>query len=197
MHNKTDRELALERWNKSPSVPLRLLGQLDETETAFDDFWERHHTKLEQCLQLRHFEQHFREVSCRLMFGTCRKVNAYADDAILFLRLQVRAQLDATSERLSGFSEVSISPAHAEHVLRELGSHEDKACVRPPPTQPHTRYLELTFKASINLNFPNGVTHLHKVVVPLHPEVSDKHPTLFRGKKMLGGGQEACFIVSH
>ncbi|XP_071321019.1 guanine nucleotide exchange factor DBS isoform X5 [Trachinotus anak] len=79
----------------------RLLGQLDETETAFDDFWERHRTKLEQCLQLRHFEQHFREV---------------------------RAQLDVTSERLSGFSEVSVSPAHAEHVLRELGSHEDKAC---------------------------------------------------------------------
>ncbi|KAM9333911.1 guanine nucleotide exchange factor DBS [Symphorus nematophorus] len=79
----------------------RLLGQLDETETAFDDFWERHRTKLEQCLQLRHFEQHFREV---------------------------RAQLDVTSERLSGFSEVSVSPAHAEHVLRELGGHEDKAC---------------------------------------------------------------------
>uniref|UniRef100_A0A8C4INU8 Mcf.2 cell line derived transforming sequence-like a n=1 Tax=Dicentrarchus labrax TaxID=13489 RepID=A0A8C4INU8_DICLA len=77
----------------------RLLGQLDETETAFDDFWERHRTKLEQCLQLRHFEQHFREV---------------------------RAQLDVTSERLSGFSEVSISPAHAEHVLRELSGHEDR-----------------------------------------------------------------------
>ncbi|XP_008279257.1 guanine nucleotide exchange factor DBS isoform X2 [Stegastes partitus] len=79
----------------------RLLGQLDETEMAFDDFWERHHTKLEQCLQLRHFERHFREV---------------------------RAQLDVTSERLSGFSEVSVSPAHAEHVLRELSIHEDKAC---------------------------------------------------------------------
>ncbi|XP_073351615.1 guanine nucleotide exchange factor DBS isoform X3 [Pagrus major] len=79
----------------------RLLGQLDETEAAFDDFWERHRTKLEQCLQLRHFEHHFREV---------------------------RAQLDVTSERLAGFSEVSVSPAHAEHVLRELSGHEDKAC---------------------------------------------------------------------
>ncbi|XP_042260899.1 guanine nucleotide exchange factor DBS isoform X1 [Thunnus maccoyii] len=79
----------------------RLLGQLDETETAFDDFWERHRTKLEQCLQLRHFEQHFREV---------------------------RAQLDVTLERLSGFSEVSVSPVHAEHVLRELNGHEEKAC---------------------------------------------------------------------
>lgn len=46
-----------------PSFPTRLLGQLDETETAFDDFWERHCTKLEQCLQLRHFELQFREVS--------------------------------------------------------------------------------------------------------------------------------------
>ncbi|XP_032412657.1 guanine nucleotide exchange factor DBS isoform X2 [Xiphophorus hellerii] len=79
----------------------RLLGQLDETQTAFDDFWERHRTKLEQCLQLRHFEKHFREV---------------------------RPQLDVMFERLSGFSEVSISPAHAEHVLRELSSHEEKAC---------------------------------------------------------------------
>ncbi|KAM7375077.1 hypothetical protein PAMA_014253 [Pampus argenteus] len=79
----------------------RLLGQLHETETAFDDFWARHRTKLEQCLQLRHFEQHFRDV---------------------------RAQLDVALERLSGFSEVSVSPVHAEHVLRELSVHEDKAC---------------------------------------------------------------------
>ncbi|XP_019732903.1 guanine nucleotide exchange factor DBS-like [Hippocampus comes] len=86
----------------------RLLGQLDETETAFDDFWERHRSKLEQCLQLRSFEQHFREVRC---------------------------QLDATSERLCGFSEVSVNPVHAEHVLRELSSHEEKACVR---THTHT-----------------------------------------------------------
>lgn len=43
-------------------VSHRLLGQLDETETAFDDFWERHHTKLQQCLQLRHFEHNYREV---------------------------------------------------------------------------------------------------------------------------------------
>ncbi|CAL8238625.1 unnamed protein product, partial [Lota lota] len=79
----------------------RLLGQLDETEKAFDGFWERHRTKLEQCLQLRHFEQRFREV---------------------------RAQLDVLWDRLSEFSEVSISPAHADHVLRELIGHEEKAC---------------------------------------------------------------------
>lgn len=43
--------------------PPRLLSQLDETERAFDEFWVRHQTKLEQCLQLRHFEHDYREVS--------------------------------------------------------------------------------------------------------------------------------------
>lgn len=56
--------------------------------------------------------------------------------------LQVRTQLDVTSERLSGFSEVSVSPAHGEHVLRELCAHEDKACVRNPQQQT-TRTLEV------------------------------------------------------
>ncbi|XP_048052401.1 guanine nucleotide exchange factor DBS isoform X4 [Megalobrama amblycephala] len=79
----------------------RLLGQLDETETAFDDFWDKHQTKLEQCLQLRHFEQDFREV---------------------------RAHLDLVYDRLSGFSDVGISPAHAEHILKELTNHEERAC---------------------------------------------------------------------
>ncbi|XP_029106692.1 guanine nucleotide exchange factor DBS isoform X2 [Scleropages formosus] len=79
----------------------RLLSQLDETETAFDEFWERHQTKLEQCQQLRHFEHSFREV---------------------------RAQLDMATERLTAISQVGISPAHAEHILRELSSHEEKSC---------------------------------------------------------------------
>ncbi|XP_048090534.1 guanine nucleotide exchange factor DBS isoform X16 [Alosa alosa] len=79
----------------------RLLGQLDETETAFDDFWERHSTKLQQCLQLRHFEHNYREI---------------------------RSQLDLVGERLANFSEVGISPAHAEHIHKELTCHEERTC---------------------------------------------------------------------
>uniref|UniRef100_A0A665WR83 MCF.2 cell line derived transforming sequence-like 2 n=1 Tax=Echeneis naucrates TaxID=173247 RepID=A0A665WR83_ECHNA len=44
----------------------RLLAQLDETENAFEQFWCKHHLKLEQCLQLRHFEQDYREVKVSL-----------------------------------------------------------------------------------------------------------------------------------
>ncbi|XP_070979554.1 guanine nucleotide exchange factor DBS-like isoform X11 [Oncorhynchus clarkii lewisi] len=79
----------------------RLLSQLNETERAFDEFWERHKTKLEQCLLLRHFEHNYREVRCLL---------------------------DQVAERLTAFSEVGISPAHADHIFRELSSHEERVC---------------------------------------------------------------------
>ncbi|KAM4561115.1 guanine nucleotide exchange factor DBS isoform 1-T1 [Fundulus diaphanus] len=79
----------------------RLLSQLDETERAFDEFWIRHQTKLEQCLQLRHFEHNFREV---------------------------RALLDNMSEKLATFCEVGISPAHADHIFCELTSFEERVC---------------------------------------------------------------------
>lgn len=49
-------------------VCVRLLAQLHETEIAFDDFWAKHQQKLEQCLQLRHFELDFKEV---IISNTC------------------------------------------------------------------------------------------------------------------------------
>uniref|UniRef100_A0A3Q4BVV7 Uncharacterized protein n=1 Tax=Mola mola TaxID=94237 RepID=A0A3Q4BVV7_MOLML len=81
---------------------FRLLSQLDETERAFDEFWLRHQTKLEQCLQLRHFEHNYREV---------------------------RVLLDQVFEKLVAFSEVGISPAHADHIFCELTSYEKRVCV--------------------------------------------------------------------
>uniref|UniRef100_A0A3B5ML54 MCF.2 cell line derived transforming sequence like n=1 Tax=Xiphophorus couchianus TaxID=32473 RepID=A0A3B5ML54_9TELE len=69
---------------------------------AFEEFWVRHQTKLEQCLQLRHFEHNYREV---------------------------RGLLDSLSEKLVTFSEVGISPAHADHIFCELTSFEERVCV--------------------------------------------------------------------
>uniref|UniRef100_A0A3Q3Q831 Mcf.2 cell line derived transforming sequence-like b n=1 Tax=Monopterus albus TaxID=43700 RepID=A0A3Q3Q831_MONAL len=80
----------------------RLLSQLDETERAFDEFWVRHQTKLEQCLQLCHFEHNYREV---------------------------RALLEQVSEKLAAFSDVGISPAHADHIFCELTTYEERVCV--------------------------------------------------------------------
>ncbi|XP_060039714.1 guanine nucleotide exchange factor DBS isoform X2 [Erinaceus europaeus] len=75
----------------------RLLDQLNETEAAFDEFWEKHQQKLEQCLQLRGFEQDFREV---------------------------KAALDATAQKLAALTDVGNSLAHAEHLLKELAGLE-------------------------------------------------------------------------
>ncbi|XP_067460041.1 guanine nucleotide exchange factor DBS isoform X6 [Thunnus thynnus] len=92
-HNMNQDEL------ENMATVQRLLSQLDETERAFDEFWVRHQTKLEQCLQLRHFEHNYREV---------------------------RALLDQVSEKLATFSEVGISPAHADHIFCELTTYEER-----------------------------------------------------------------------
>jgi hypothetical protein len=42
---------------------VRLLVQLDETSSNFETFWTNHKRRLEQCLQLRHFEEQFKQVS--------------------------------------------------------------------------------------------------------------------------------------
>ncbi|XP_054018815.1 guanine nucleotide exchange factor DBS isoform X2 [Dryobates pubescens] len=78
----------------------RLLAQLHETETAFDEFWIKHQQKLEQCLHLRNFEQNFREV---------------------------KAALDIVSERLSSFTDVGNSCSHVEHILKDLANFEEKS----------------------------------------------------------------------
>ncbi|NXJ12689.1 MCF2L factor, partial [Odontophorus gujanensis] len=77
----------------------RLLAQLDETEKAFDQFWTKHHLKLEQCLQLRHFEHDFREV---------------------------KLTLDNLMDAQAGFSDVGDSVTRVEHLLREQKQLEEK-----------------------------------------------------------------------
>ncbi|XP_032554393.1 probable guanine nucleotide exchange factor MCF2L2 isoform X11 [Chiroxiphia lanceolata] len=77
----------------------RLLAQLDETEKAFDQFWTKHHLKLEQCLQLRHFEHDFREV---------------------------KLTLDNLMETQAGFADIGDSVTRVEHLLKEQKHLEEK-----------------------------------------------------------------------
>ncbi|XP_036371660.1 guanine nucleotide exchange factor DBS isoform X3 [Megalops cyprinoides] len=78
----------------------RLLAQLDETENAFEQFWSKHQLKLEQCLQLRHFEQDFREV---------------------------KVSLDSLMESQAAFSDIGDCVGRIEQLLRELKALEEKA----------------------------------------------------------------------
>ncbi|XP_010870254.2 guanine nucleotide exchange factor DBS isoform X4 [Esox lucius] len=78
----------------------RLLAQLDETENAFEQFWCKHHLKLEQCLQLRHFEHDFREV---------------------------KVSLDSLMEALPVLSDIGDCVVRVEMLLKDLKTLEEKA----------------------------------------------------------------------
>nr|CAB3263683.1 guanine nucleotide exchange factor DBS-like [Phallusia mammillata] len=57
MHNESD-------FLKSSLMDAlkSFLSLIEETDVAFEKFWERHVTKLKQCLQLRQFEQDYRDL---------------------------------------------------------------------------------------------------------------------------------------
>uniref|UniRef100_A0A3Q2CX51 DH domain-containing protein n=1 Tax=Cyprinodon variegatus TaxID=28743 RepID=A0A3Q2CX51_CYPVA len=78
----------------------RLLAQLDETENAFEQFWSKHHLKLEQCLQLRHFEHDFREI---------------------------KVSLDHLMDSLRNVPDAGDCVARVEHLLKEIKALEENA----------------------------------------------------------------------
>ncbi|XP_067300015.1 guanine nucleotide exchange factor DBS isoform X2 [Pseudorasbora parva] len=79
----------------------RLLSQLNESSTAFDEFWIQHQNKLELCLKLCQFEHSFQ---------------------------QLQIELEKATEMLNTFSDIGISPAQTEHLFQELTNHEKKVC---------------------------------------------------------------------
>ncbi|XP_068449288.1 guanine nucleotide exchange factor DBS isoform X2 [Clinocottus analis] len=99
----------------------RLLAQLDETENAFEQFWCKHHLKLEQCLQLRHFEQDFREV---------------------------KVSLDSSMDILTGLSDIGDCVARVEHLLNELKTLEEKAVLTLEKAQLHALHGDQLIQSS-------------------------------------------------
>ncbi|XP_058404498.1 guanine nucleotide exchange factor DBS isoform X3 [Diceros bicornis minor] len=95
----TEQSLNQDQLDNQTTVQ-RLLAQLNETEAAFDEFWAKHQQKLEQCLQLRHFEQDFREV---------------------------KAALDGLAQKIATFTDVGNSLAHVQHLLKDLAVFEEKS----------------------------------------------------------------------
>uniref|UniRef100_A0A8B9QG28 MCF.2 cell line derived transforming sequence-like 2 n=1 Tax=Apteryx owenii TaxID=8824 RepID=A0A8B9QG28_APTOW len=87
------------RSANSKLSPDELENVLDETEKAFDQFWTKHHLKLEQCLQLRHFEHDFREV---------------------------KLVLDNLMEAQASFADLGDSVTRVEHFLKEQKQLEEK-----------------------------------------------------------------------
>ncbi|KAM9317319.1 putative guanine nucleotide exchange factor MCF2L2 [Gastrophryne carolinensis] len=91
-------QLTLDELENMATVE-RLLAQLDETEKAFDHFWSRHQLKLEQCLQLRHFEHDFREI---------------------------KLTLDSLMDTQAAFTDIGGSVSRVEQLLKDLKNLEEK-----------------------------------------------------------------------
>lgn len=70
--------------NSNIFIVERLLVQLEETEKTFDSFWQYHSNSLKNCIELRRFEQDFRELQINFE-NNFRKVSemvTYAETVI-------------------------------------------------------------------------------------------------------------------
>ncbi|XP_077059120.1 guanine nucleotide exchange factor DBS isoform X6 [Siphateles boraxobius] len=143
----------------------RLLAQLDETENAFEQFWSRHHLKLEQCLQLRHFEQDFREV---------------------------KISLDGLMEALLGLSVTVDCVARVDHLLGELKTLEDKAQESLEKAQLHAQHGDQLIQSNhyaVDSILPKCV-ELRRICDDFCNEAKKKHDILTKSLEIHKGIDE-------
>ncbi|KAG0430070.1 hypothetical protein HPB47_023040 [Ixodes persulcatus] len=92
----------------------RLLQQLNSTEDGFDAFWSAHQKRLNQCLELRKFEQEFRELQAN-MAANLRDLSAMQSmgDSV--------AQVDTLLQELHEFQSLSEEDTEKAEQLRQAG----------------------------------------------------------------------------
>uniref|UniRef100_A0A8C8XZR2 MCF.2 cell line derived transforming sequence-like 2 n=1 Tax=Panthera leo TaxID=9689 RepID=A0A8C8XZR2_PANLE len=108
----------------------RLLLQLDETEKAFNQFWSEHHLKLNQCLQLQHFEHNFREVK-RALDNLLAEQAEFTDIGDSVIRVE---QLLKEHKKLEGKGQEPLEKAQLLAVIGDqlIQSHHYAAdSIRP------------------------------------------------------------------
>ncbi|KAI4883426.1 hypothetical protein NFI96_030946 [Prochilodus magdalenae] len=106
--------------NQSADVVLlcgscRLLAQLRDMETAFDGFFEKHHLKLQQYLQLLRYELSFHEMEALLEKLTAREKAIPASGvtvAQIEQLLKDLEDLDGTAEEEMGHTQIIILHGH-------------------------------------------------------------------------------------
>uniref|UniRef100_A0A4W5N2S5 MCF.2 cell line derived transforming sequence-like 2 n=1 Tax=Hucho hucho TaxID=62062 RepID=A0A4W5N2S5_9TELE len=106
----------------------RLLAQLDETENAFEQFWSKHHLKLEQCLQLRHFEHDFREVKVSLdsLMATLTALSDIGDCVTLVEMLLKDLK---TLEEKESLEKAQLHAQHGDQLIQS--NHYSVDSIRP------------------------------------------------------------------
>lgn len=137
----------------------RLLSQLNESSTAFDEFWIQHQNKLDLCLKLCQFELNFQ---------------------------QLRTELEQTTDKLNAFSEVGISSAQTEHLLQELTNQEKKACEVLDRVRSLVAEGQCLIDSSLNIDDTVAVkcNELQRVRENLTQELKDKRTMLTQAMEL-------------
>ncbi|KAI1898077.1 hypothetical protein AGOR_G00068630 [Albula goreensis] len=114
-------ERTLKHWNLGQEweTVQRLLGQLRDMEMAFDGFFEKHHLKLQQYLQLLRYEHSFHEMEASLekLSAQEREIGATGDS------VAQTEQLIRELEELDARAQASDDPAvilTPEHTVGSL-----------------------------------------------------------------------------
>lgn len=109
----------------------RLLVQLEETERRFDDFWNSHLTRLRQCLELRLFEQAFRELQVRC---TCCPPWALVMHCLTVgcsLSLFVcQTIFDAQLQAIGEMTEIGETVTRVDALLRQMKVFQSLCCAQ-------------------------------------------------------------------
>ncbi|XP_029113013.1 proto-oncogene DBL [Scleropages formosus] len=101
--------------NQDWETVQRLLAQLRDMETAFDGFFDKHHLKLRQYLQLLRYEQSFREVENSLGKLSAQEQGLAAAGASLAQTEQLLRDLEGLDDRAQeeiGRAQITILHGH-------------------------------------------------------------------------------------
>lgn len=107
-------------------VYRRLLVQLEETERRFDDFWNTHLTRLKQCLDLRRFEQDFRELQVSRSSPFSSPTSSSDDLFFSFLR-SMQTNFDGHLKTVSEMTEIGETVQRVDTLLWETKAFQ-KLC---------------------------------------------------------------------
>jgi len=115
------------------------LTHIDRAEYTLSQFWSGHKTRLNHCLALRHFEQHFKEIQCifiqlsneltqipdinisLLLVDYCRSDNNCKEKIT-----QTLIQLDDLSQRAQVIISIDVILAYMSYVYKSLD--DDQSC---------------------------------------------------------------------
>uniref|UniRef100_A0A8C7SR44 MCF.2 cell line derived transforming sequence-like 2 n=1 Tax=Oncorhynchus mykiss TaxID=8022 RepID=A0A8C7SR44_ONCMY len=142
----------------------RLLAQLDETENAFEQFWSKHHLKLEQCLQFRHFEHDFREV---------------------------KVSLDSLMATLTALSDIGDCVTLVEMLLKDLNTLEEKSLEKAQLHALHGDQLIQSNHYSVDSIRPKCV-ELRRICDDFTNEVQKKYDVLSKSRQIHKGIDKWC-----